>query len=244
MDTDKLIELASNAWNESDKVKSVDYLLKAWDSLEEPKEQELNSFHICSYLIKLYLETKDFDLALKWAEQIQTCDLQRLDSGSREFIKGKVLFETGEIDKAKTLFEKANKLSFGRCFEGEHKKYKETLSKSKKKELTNAERIKKTDIEYLKKDYETSLNFLFDCLNNSENFEDAFLFLRKGQCHYELGQMKESADALAKAYFLKGGKIFKKEDNKYFEFLKTKLKNIEEPKKKMNLIKRVFGIRK
>lgn len=244
MDTDKLIELASNAWNELDKIKSIDYLLKAWDSLEEPKEKQSNSYHICTYLIKLYLETKDFVSALKWAEQIQTCDLQRLDSGSREFIKGKVLFEIGEIDKAKTLFEKAYKLSFGKCFEGEDKKYRKILSKAEKKELTNAERIKKADTEYLKKEYKKSLNFLFDCLNNNENFENAFLFLRKGQCHYELGEMKESADALTRAYILKGGEIFEKEEKKYFDFLKTKLNNIEEPKKKLNLIKKIFRIRK
>lgn len=50
-----------------------------------------------------------------------------------------------------------------------------------------------------------------------------FLHLRLGQCQFELGEIKRAADELARAYMGGGAELFAGEE-KYFEFLKTKLK--------------------
>jgi hypothetical protein len=50
-----------------------------------------------------------------------------------------------------------------------------------------------------------------------------FLHLRLGQCEFELGNLDRAADELARAYMGDGAEIFEEEDDKYFEFLKTRL---------------------
>ena len=49
-----------------------------------------------------------------------------------------------------------------------------------------------------------------------------FLHLRLGQCQFELGNLDQAANELARAYMGAGRDIFNGEE-KYFEFLKTRL---------------------
>ncbi len=51
-----------------------------------------------------------------------------------------------------------------------------------------------------------------------------YLHFRLGQSQLELGNTERAADELARAYMGAGKEIFKYDDPKYFEFLKTKLK--------------------
>ena len=50
-----------------------------------------------------------------------------------------------------------------------------------------------------------------------------FLHLRLGQCQFELDSLDRAADELARAYLGAGSDIFEGAD-KYFAFLKTRLK--------------------
>lgn len=59
--------------------------------------------------------------AKRWTDTIFICDLERVDSGEREFLVGKVAFELGDIDIAKEFFFIADKKSQGRCFIDEEK---------------------------------------------------------------------------------------------------------------------------
>lgn len=51
-----------------------------------------------------------------------------------------------------------------------------------------------------------------------------FVHLRRGQTYFELGNMKKAEDELAGAYMLGGAGIFRDQDPKYFEHLKTVLR--------------------
>ena len=50
-----------------------------------------------------------------------------------------------------------------------------------------------------------------------------FIHLRLGQCQFELGNLEKAADELARSYMAKGQDIFEGENEKYFEFLATRI---------------------
>ena len=70
------------------------------------------------------LRIGELDVAEKWSDILMKCNLARYDSGEREFIKGRVLYEKGALPQAKELFIVANSKSRGRCFEDYDSKYK------------------------------------------------------------------------------------------------------------------------
>ena len=102
---------------------SIKYLEEAWDALPEPKGIYSDSYHFAFYLSETYLQINNFNKANKWAEEIFTCGLDRIDSGEREFLSGKVAYEMGDISAARQYFKIANEKSEGRCFIDEDKKY-------------------------------------------------------------------------------------------------------------------------
>ncbi|MGE0434568.1 MAG: tetratricopeptide repeat protein [Planctomycetota bacterium] len=53
---------------------------------------------------------------------------------------------------------------------------------------------------------------------------NAFVHLRLGQCHYELGQLEAAGEELCRAYMADGTTVFDGEDPKYFAFLKTRIR--------------------
>lgn len=55
-------------------------------------------------------------------------------------------------------------------------------------------------------------------------YDNPFIRLRLGQADFELGNLDQAAEELTVAYGLEGENIFKREDKKYFEFLKTRIK--------------------
>ncbi|MBD0405310.1 hypothetical protein [Flammeovirga sp. EKP202] len=213
----------SEEWGNSNFSAARDHLNKAWNSLSEPKESEGESFHIAKYLIMVNLELKDFELALKWANQMQTCHMERGDDGDREFWRGKVLYESGKTQEARNEFITANKKSFGRCFIDEDIKYKELIVKVDEP-LDFKAVVEKADHQFLKGEFSQALKLFFDSLNFEEALDNPFVHLRKGQCHFELQQLDKSADSLTRAYMLEGKEIFEDEEPKYIEFLKTKIK--------------------
>lgn len=86
-------------------------LIEAWDLLPEPKVIYDESFHIATYAVDNYINIKKFQEAKKWSEILFTCNLERHDSGEREYKAGKVAFEMQDLDTAKRYFKIADEKS-------------------------------------------------------------------------------------------------------------------------------------
>ncbi len=116
-----LVELSE--MNQHNLILSVQYLEDAWGILPEPKTTFDDSFHLAKFICKGYMDLDDFAKAKKWADILLICDLERIDSGEREFWSGKVLLELKENELAFSFFKISNEKSKGRCFINQDKKY-------------------------------------------------------------------------------------------------------------------------
>jgi hypothetical protein len=105
-------------------VKVRETLVEAWEFLPDSKIEFDESYHIAKYIIDMSLRLGELQVAKKWADILMKCNLNRYDSGEREFIKGRVLYELGEFPQAKEYFIVGNKKSKGRCFIDYDSKYK------------------------------------------------------------------------------------------------------------------------
>lgn len=73
--------------------------------------------------------------------------------------------------------------------------------------------------------YFTSASEAFSyALHCPGGFGNPFVHLRLGQSEFERSNTELAAEHLTRAYALEGKDIFAREDGKYFEFLKTRLK--------------------
>jgi tetratricopeptide (TPR) repeat protein len=80
------------------------------------------------------------------------------------------------------------------------------------------------DANYHGRDYAAGRDNLSMAMHCPEAIGNPFLHLRLGQCRFELNDLDAAADELARAYMGAGLDIFRNEDRKYVEFLKTRLK--------------------
>ena len=87
------------------------------------------------------------------------------------------------------------------------------------------------DVYFLAGRYEKALDAMVEAVKSADGLENPFIHLRLGQCYFELGLEDKAANELTVAYGTEGAEIFKEDDPKYFEFLKTKI-TIDPPKKK------------
>lgn len=120
---ENIINKSNAEYDKGNYIDSIKLLEEAWDRLPEPKGIYDESFHIAKYTSETYLLIKDGNNAKVWSERLFQCDLERIDSGERDFLAGKVVFELGDFEVAKKYFTIANAKSEGRCFEDEDKKY-------------------------------------------------------------------------------------------------------------------------
>jgi len=79
------------------------------------------------------------------------------------------------------------------------------------------------DLYFQSKDYRQVAQVLSDAMHCTGAIGNPFLHLRLGQAHFELGNHARAADELCRAYMGAGSEIFAKDDEKYFNFLKTKI---------------------
>jgi tetratricopeptide (TPR) repeat protein len=78
------------------------------------------------------------------------------------------------------------------------------------------------DANFLGGDYAAGRDNLLLAMHCPDAIGNAFLHLRLGQCQFELGNLKQAADELARAY-MEGGSDTFEGAGKYFAFLKTRL---------------------
>lgn len=79
------------------------------------------------------------------------------------------------------------------------------------------------DTNFLHKDFEAGADNLNVALLFPCAMENPFLHFRLGQCYFELGHFEKASQELLKAYFLEGEEMFREEDSKYFDLLKSRL---------------------
>ena len=80
------------------------------------------------------------------------------------------------------------------------------------------------DANFLGGDFVAGRDNLASAMHCPNAIGNPFLHLRLGQCQFELEDFDRAADNLARAYLPQGKKLFKREDPKYLEFIKSKLK--------------------
>lgn len=124
-----LMEESEEYYENEDYSVFIDTYLKAWDIVPLPKEKYEESYHLAEGLAEGYLLVGNHKDSIKWAEIMGVCNLERADDGAREFILGKMLFESGDLENAKEKFALAMIKSEGRAFVDEPKKYIELLKK-------------------------------------------------------------------------------------------------------------------
>jgi hypothetical protein len=126
----KLGELINNKmndsnteWDRSNFTKSIELLEEAWDLLPSDKISYSESFLIVWGILDVSILINDLDRMNKWVDKVFTSSPQRGDTGERELWAGKVAYETGDLEKAKSYLVLANQKSRGRCFGNKDGKY-------------------------------------------------------------------------------------------------------------------------
>jgi tetratricopeptide (TPR) repeat protein len=79
------------------------------------------------------------------------------------------------------------------------------------------------DANFLTQGYEAGRENLSAAMHCPGGIGNPFIHMRLGQCQFELGNLDQAADELTRAYAIAGDEIFYQEDNKYMDFLKTRI---------------------
>lgn len=80
------------------------------------------------------------------------------------------------------------------------------------------------DTHFLAGDFESARQALTAVMLCPNALDNPFLWLRRGQVYFELGDLKQAQDSLASAFMLAGEEIFASEDPKYGAFIMPKMK--------------------
>lgn len=111
-----------------EKVIALDNIQKGWEQLPNDKYPLPESSKLALMMLDEYLVMGKVELAAQWGDVLIN-NKNRIDCGEKELIKGKILFESGQLNEAKEFFKIAFQKSKGRIFVGEHKKYVDVLKK-------------------------------------------------------------------------------------------------------------------
>jgi len=99
----------------------------AWNQLPDPKFQWDVSWSYTRALARVYRDTGHFAEALALLDALfQSGTLQHFEDGPL-FWRGTIYYEMGDMVNARKWLAEANRISKGRCFREEPKKYKEAL---------------------------------------------------------------------------------------------------------------------
>lgn len=124
---ENLMDEAEEFFGEADYEGFIRKYTEAWNLLPLPKEEFDESYLLAEGFAEAHLRLGNHKESLKWAEIMSNCDMERLDDGAREFVMGKMLFESGDLENAKEKFALAMIKSEGRAFVSAPKKYSDLL---------------------------------------------------------------------------------------------------------------------
>jgi tetratricopeptide (TPR) repeat protein len=144
-----------------------------------------------------------------------------------------VMAETTELpdkiyDKVTLLSEEGNSLAEDSKYQAAIAKYNEAMAllpaPVEKWEACTWLSAAIGDAYFLDSKFMEAISPLSKGMKCPDAIGNPFMHLRLGQAYFEIGDMSKAADELTRAYMLEGKGIFKYEDKKYFDFLKTKIK--------------------
>ena len=75
------------------------------------------------------------------------------------------------------------------------------------------------DAYFMSKHYDLGLNNFFEAQKCPEGFGNPFIYLRIGQCFFEIKKHEKATQYLLQAYMLDGEDVFTDSDPKYLEFI-------------------------
>jgi tetratricopeptide (TPR) repeat protein len=79
------------------------------------------------------------------------------------------------------------------------------------------------DMYLFTEDFDSAKENFFNALNCPDGQESGFVHLRLGESLLELGEEDKAVDHLLRSYMLEGPEIFEEEEDKYLDFLKSKV---------------------
>ncbi|WP_284124223.1 hypothetical protein [Parerythrobacter aestuarii] len=83
------------------------------------------------------------------------------------------------------------------------------------------------DAAFLGKDFSLAREVLDDLKRMEDAVGNPFILMRNGQVLFEEGKLDEAANEMMLAYMSEGKEIFDRDDPKYYEFLKTRARDLE-----------------
>ena len=203
----------------------IDLLIKAYHLIPEPRNAYSESFNLLKYISIAYFRSGMIDESEQWLANFLESDYNTMRYGDSEYLAGKIALKRNNKEAAIQYLIIANQKSGGRVFRKKDEKEIYNFFKSNAKEHvrpTGFDKMLKVAItEIDTKNYVYALSLLYDCLNLQ--LDNPMVHLNKGICHFELNQLDQAADALARAYMLEGENIFTDQNLKYLDFLKTKI---------------------
>ncbi|MFC3653410.1 hypothetical protein ACFONN_17765 [Dyella humi] len=111
---------------DADKAQSL--LERGWKLIPEPKAECDISISKALASIRLMAQSNKPQLAVRWIDELKKLPVSKIDA-EPDFLMGVAYFEMGDLDGAFAHFDKSSKMSKGRCFQGEDKKYQEFYKK-------------------------------------------------------------------------------------------------------------------
>jgi hypothetical protein len=109
--------------------KGLAEIRRLWDAIPVPKHQDPNSYMVIEYAVALSMKTDELDSAWEWALLGPECIGVRQDLGEAEFLIGKVAYERGDMNAARSNFLLAKDKSRGKIFVGEDRKYRDLIAR-------------------------------------------------------------------------------------------------------------------
>lgn len=114
---ESLVNESNEQFNNGNHEDSILLLEEAWNLIPEPKGIYCEeSYHLVKDIVTTCLMKNDLIKAKEWVNKIFLTGFDRIDTGDKEFISGKVAYELGEFETAKEFFRISNRKSEGRCF--------------------------------------------------------------------------------------------------------------------------------
>ena len=87
------------------------------------------------------------------------------------------------------------------------------------------------DVYFMEKKYQQAYKCFNEARGNlsGDGYGNPYVMLRLGECCLEIGDEKNAAEYLLRAYMMEGKDIFEmdEDEEKYFDFLRTHVENIE-----------------
>lgn len=112
----------------SDIENAVKIAESAWEMLPEPKFEWDVSKSYVQTLAGIYRDSGNFQEAISLLNELFSSGTLQPHQDRPRLVLGTVYFEMGDLANARKWFDEANRISKGRCFNGQPKKYKDLLA--------------------------------------------------------------------------------------------------------------------